>query len=130
VLAEIDAEDAFELASIKDQRSVEPLPSNGADAPLDVRVRVRRLDRRSDRPPALLKTRSNAQPNFSAGADADPELGQLADDPQVAVGCQNSRSAWNFRLSRRANLFLTPHTVSRNADLSEPAHAHQEQRRG
>ena len=50
VVADIDAEHALELAATEDEQSVEALAPDAADPALDVRVRVRRLDRRPDDP--------------------------------------------------------------------------------
>src|SRR4051812_37225056 len=47
-VADVDAEDVFELAATEDQEPVEALPAHAADPAFGVGVRVRRLDRRSD----------------------------------------------------------------------------------
>ena len=48
VVPYIDAEDTVELSAAKDQQTVEAFPAYAADPALDVRVRVRRLQWRSD----------------------------------------------------------------------------------
>ena len=47
-VADIDAQDVFELAATEDQEPVEALPAHAADPAFGVGIRVRRLDRRSD----------------------------------------------------------------------------------
>ena len=48
VVADIDAENAVELAAAEGQQAVAALPPEAADPTLDVRVRVRRLERSPD----------------------------------------------------------------------------------
>ncbi len=48
VMAGVDAKDVFEVASADDQEPVETFRSDGADEPLGVSVRLRRLHRRVD----------------------------------------------------------------------------------
>src|SRR6266566_2303940 len=50
VMAHVDAEDVLELAATDDQQPVETLSADAADPALDVRVRIRRPDRRADDP--------------------------------------------------------------------------------
>ncbi len=45
VVADIDAEDVFELTAAEDEQPVETLAADAAHPALDVRVRVRRLNR-------------------------------------------------------------------------------------
>jgi hypothetical protein len=47
-MAGIDAKHVLELAAAKDQQPVEALATHATDPALGVRVRVRRLDRRTD----------------------------------------------------------------------------------
>jgi len=49
-VADIHAQDTLELAAAEDQQPVEAFPPCAADPALDVRVRVRCPDRRSDHP--------------------------------------------------------------------------------
>jgi hypothetical protein len=53
VVAEIDAEDVLELAAAEDEHLVEALSPCAADPALDVRVRVRRPERRPNDPHLL-----------------------------------------------------------------------------
>ena len=48
VMAHVDAEDVLEVAAAGDQEPVETLSADAADPALDVRVPVRRSDRRAD----------------------------------------------------------------------------------
>ena len=50
VMADIDAQDAIELALAEDERPVQAFPPRAADPALDVRVGVRCLERRRDDP--------------------------------------------------------------------------------
>jgi len=50
VVADVHAEYALELAAVEDQQPVEALTPDAADPALDVRVRVRRLERCADDP--------------------------------------------------------------------------------
>src|SRR3954452_7361204 len=47
-MVDVDAEDVLELAAAEDQQPVEAFATYGADPALDVHVRVRRLDGRTD----------------------------------------------------------------------------------
>jgi hypothetical protein len=53
VVADIDAEDVLELPATEDQEPVEALPPHAPDPALDVRIRVRRLQRRPDTSPGV-----------------------------------------------------------------------------
>jgi hypothetical protein len=50
VMAYVDAEDVLEVAAAGDQEPVETFSADASDPALDVRVRVRRSDRRADDP--------------------------------------------------------------------------------
>src|SRR5437667_1385514 len=47
-VADVDAQDLFELVAPEEQEPVEALPAHAADPAFGVGVRVRRLDRRAD----------------------------------------------------------------------------------
>src|SRR6266508_3258671 len=47
-VADVDDEDALELAAPEDEEPIEAFPAHAADEAFGVGVRVRRLDRRSD----------------------------------------------------------------------------------
>jgi hypothetical protein len=52
-VADVDAEDVFELAAADDQQPVKALPAHAADPALRVSVCVRRLDGRPDHSDAI-----------------------------------------------------------------------------
>ena len=65
VVADIDPEDALELAATEDEQLVEALPPHGTDPALDVGVRVRRLYRRpDDSDPLAVENGAKARLNF------------------------------------------------------------------
>src|SRR5215213_8440309 len=67
VMVDVDAEDVLELAAAEDQQPVEAFAAYGADPALHVRVRVRRLDGRTDDlAPSLARRASNARGNFAS----------------------------------------------------------------
>jgi hypothetical protein len=83
VVADIDAKNVFELAAAEDQEPIEALLPRGADPALDVRVRVRRLQRRPDDPYSL------AAEDVVAGA---AELGVTVVDEKLRSLAASSRS--------------------------------------
>jgi hypothetical protein len=89
VIADVDTEDAFEVASVHDQDPVETFATYGADPALDEDVRARRAYACADRPDAigaehLVEGRSELA---AAVMDQKPDGLGSVDEPLDDVPC-------------------------------------------
>ena len=91
VMVDVDAEDVLELAAAEDQQPVEAFAAYGADPALHVRVRVRRLDGRTDDLGSIARKESVECPRELRVAIMDQErtgrVTVVESDQEVAPWC-------------------------------------------